>query len=192
MSERYTRTAIVFHWVIAGLVLGNILLAWTFKTFDDYPWTQHVTNTHKTFGITVLGLALMRLLWRLTHRPPPFHPAIAGWQARAARIAHAGLYGLILAMPLSGWIYDSAWEWAADVPIDFWGLFEMPRIPWIMDMPQSHAKEQLDVIAGKVHVFLSYVLYALLAAHLAGAAKHQWLDRVPTLQRMTFRGNVRA
>jgi cytochrome b561 len=57
-----------------------------------------------------------------------------------------------------------------------------------MDMPQSHAKELLDVVAGKVHVGLSYVLYALLAAHLIGAAKHQWFDRVPTLQRMTFRG----
>jgi cytochrome b561 len=190
VSDRYTRTAIVFHWVIAVLVLGNIALAWTFKTWSDYPWTQMVTNTHKTIGITVLGLALMRLLWRLTHPPPPFSPAISRWQIRAARLGHAGLYLLILAMPLSGWIYDSAWEWAADVPIDFWGLFEMPRIPWIMDMPQSPAKERLDVIAGKVHVFLSYMLYALLAAHLIGAAKHQWFDRVPTLQRMTFRGNV--
>jgi cytochrome b561 len=191
VSDRYSRTAIVFHWVIAALVLGNIALAWTFKIFDDYPWTQYVTNTHKTVGITVLGLALMRLLWRLTHRPPPLDPAIPRWQARAARLGHAGLYFLILAMPISGWIYDSAWEWATKVPIDFWGLFEMPRIPWIMDMPQGPAKEQLDATAGKLHDYLSYLLYALLAAHLAGAAKHQWFDRIPTLQRMTFRGNVR-
>ncbi len=191
MSDRYTRTAIVFHWVIAVLVLCNIALAWTFKIFDDYPWTQYVTNTHKTIGITVLGLALMRLLWRIGHPPPPFNAAIPRWQVKAARLGHAGLYFLILAMPLSGWIYDSAWEWAADVPIDFWGLFEMPRIPWIMDMPPSHAKELLDVVAGKIHVGLSFVLYFLLAAHLAGAIKHQWFDRIPTLQRMTFRGNVR-
>ena len=191
MSDRYTRTAIVFHWVIAVLVLCNIALAWTFKIFDDYPWTQYVTNTHKTIGITVLGLALMRLLWRIGHPPPPFNAAIPRWQVKSARLGHAGLYFLILAMPLSGWIYDSAWEWAADVPIDFWGLFEMPRIPWIMDMPPSHAKELLDVVAGKIHVGLSFVLYFLLAAHLAGAIKHQWFDRIPTLQRMTFRGNVR-
>jgi cytochrome b561 len=189
--DRYTRTAIVFHWVIAVLVLGNIALAWTFKIFDDYPWTQYVTNTHKTVGITVLGLASMRLLWRLSHRPPPFNPAIPARQVKAARLAHGGLYVLILAMPLSGWIYDSAWEWATEVPIDFWGLFEMPRIPWIMNMPPGHAKELLDVVAGKIHVGLSFVLYFLLAAHLAGAIKHQWFDRIPTLQRMTFRGNVR-
>ena len=188
MTGRYTRIAIIFHWVIAFLVIANIALAWTFKTWDDRPWTQSVTNTHKTFGITVLGLALMRLLWRLGHRPPPFSPAIPRWQATAARFGHGALYFIILAMPLSGWIYDSAWEWAAAVPIDFWGLFEMPRIPWIMNMLPGPTKEAIDVIAGKVHVGLSYLLYALLAAHLIGAFKHQWIDRVPTLQRMTFRG----
>ncbi|HLB83326.1 MAG TPA: cytochrome b/b6 domain-containing protein, partial [Steroidobacteraceae bacterium] len=60
MTERYTRIAIVFHWVIAAFVVTNIALAWTFKMWDDRPWTQSVTNTHKTIGITVLGLALMR------------------------------------------------------------------------------------------------------------------------------------
>jgi cytochrome b561 len=190
MSDRYTRTAIIFHWVIAVLVITNIALAWTFKIWSDYPWTQSVTNTHKTIGITVLGLALMRLLWRIGHRPPPLSPAIPRWQAVAARTGHAALYFIILAMPLSGWIYDSAWEWAADVPIDFWGLFEMPRIPWIMNMPPSPAKEALDVAAGKIHVALSYLLYFLLAVHLIGAFKHQWIDRVPTLERMTFRGAV--
>ena len=187
-GSRYTRTAIVFHWLIAVLALTNIALAWTFKTWSDYPWTQSVTNLHKTVGITVLGLALMRLLWRIAHRPPPFSRAIPRWQFAAARTGHAALYFVIIAMPLSGWIYDSAWEWAADVPIDVFGLFEMPRIPWVMNMPPGPAKEALDVAAGKIHVWLSYLLYLLLAAHLVGAAKHQWFDRVPTLERMTFRG----
>jgi len=187
-ADRYTRIAIVFHWVIAALVIANIGLAWTFKTWSDYPWTQSVTNTHKTIGITVLGLALMRLLWRIGHRPPPFSPAIPRWQILAARTGHASLYFMIIAMPLSGWIYDSAWEWAADVPIDVFGLFEMPRIPWVMNIAPSPAKEMLDVVAGKIHVALSYLLYFLLAAHLIGALKHQRIDRVPTLQRMTFGG----
>ena len=108
----------------------------------------------------------------------------------AARTGHAGLYFIILAMPLSGWIYDSAWEYAADVPIDVFGLFEMPRIAWVADIPPE-PKKVLDVIAGKVHVWLSYLLYVLLGAHLIGAIKHQWFDRVPTLQRMTFRGAAR-
>ena len=188
--DRYTRTAIIFHWVIAVLVISNISLAWTFKTWPDYSWTQAVTNTHKTIGITVLGLALMRLLWRIGHRPPPLSPLIPRWQVTAARAGHAGLYFIIVAMPLSGWIYDSAWEYAPDVPINVFGLFEMPRIAWVADMPAG-PKKALDTIAGRVHVGLSYVLYSLLAAHLTGAAKHQWFDRVPTLQRMTFRGAER-
>ena len=187
MTERYTRIAIVFHWVIAAFVVANIALAWTFKIWDDRPWTQSVTNTHKTIGITVLGLALMRLLWRIAHRPPPLSPAIPRWQAVAARTGHAALYFLIIAMPLSGWIYDSAWEYAADVPIDFFGLFEMPRIAWVADMPAGPKKE-VDELFHHVHEWLSYLLYVLLAAHLAGALKHQYFDRIPTLQRMTFRG----
>jgi cytochrome b561 len=187
VTERYTRTAIVLHWVIAVFVVTNIALAWTFKTWDDRPWTQSVTNAHKTFGITVLGLALMRLLWRIAHRPPPLSPAIPRWQAVAARSGHAALYFMIFAMPISGWIYDSAWEYAADVPIDFFGLFEMPRIGWVAGMPAGPKKE-LDELFHHVHEWLSYMLYVLLAAHLAGALKHQYFDRIPTFQRMTFRG----
>ena len=186
-GDRYTRTAIIFHWIIAVLVITNICLAWTFKIWPDYSWTQSVTNTHKTIGITVLGLALMRLLWRIGHRPPPFSTSIPHWQAVAARTGHASLYFMILAMPLSGWIYDSAWEYAADVPIDFFGLFEMPRIAWVANMAPE-PKKALDEVAHIVHEWLSYLLYVLLAAHLIGAFKHQWFDRVPTLERMTFRG----
>ena len=185
-GDRYTRTAIVFHWLIAVLVISNIILAWIFHTVPD-DVAQPYTNAHKTIGITVLGLALMRLLWRLTHRPPPLSPAIPRWQVAAARVSHAALYFMILAMPLSGWIYDSAWEWAESVPINVFGLFEMPRIGWVMDMAPE-PKKVLDEIAGKVHVWLSYLLYVLLAAHLIGAFKHQWFDRIPTLERMTFRG----
>jgi cytochrome b561 len=185
-GDRYTRTAIIFHWIIAGMVLINITLAWTWDHVPD-PYTQAVTNAHKTIGITVLGLAVMRLLWRIGHRPPPFSPAIPRWQVIAARTGHAALYVIIIAMPLSGWIYDSAWEYADSVPIDVFGLFEMPRIAWVADIP-AEPKKVLDELAGKVHVGLSYVLYSLVAAHLIGAAKHQWFDRIPVLQRMTFRG----
>jgi len=189
VADRYTRTAIIFHWVIAVLVISNIILAWTFKTVPDDK-AQPFTNAHKTIGICVLGLALMRLLWRIGHRPPAFSPAIPRWQVIAARTGHAALYFMILAMPLSGWIYDSAWEWAASVPISVFGLFEMPRIAWVANMAPE-PKKVLDEWSGDVHVALSYVLYVLVAAHLIGAAKHQWFDRVPTLQRMTFRGVAR-
>ncbi len=185
-GDGYSRTAIILHWLIAALVIGNLILAWIFHTVPA-EIAQPYTNAHKTIGITVLGLALLRLLWRIGHPPPPFSPAIPRWQIIAARTGHAALYFIIFAMPLSGWIYDSAWEYAADVPIDVFGLFEMPRIAWVADLPPE-PKKALDIAAGKAHVWLSYLLYVLLAAHLIGAFKHQWFDRVPTLQRMTFRG----
>jgi cytochrome b561 len=188
-GDRYTRTAIIFHWLIAALVISNLILALIFHTVPD-EIAQPYTNAHKTIGITVLGLAVMRLLWRIGHRPPPFSPAIPRWQVVAARSGHAALYFMIIAMPLSGWIYDSAWEYAADVPIDVFGLFEMPRIAWVANMAPE-PKKALDEFAHEVHVWLSYLLYVLLAAHLIGAAKHQWFDRIPTLQRMTFRGTER-
>jgi cytochrome b561 len=188
-GDRYSRTAIILHWLIAALVIGNLILAWIFHTVP-VEIAQPYTNAHKTIGITVLGLALLRLLWRIGHPPPPFNPAIPRWQVIAARTGHAALYFIIFAMPLSGWIYDSAWEYAADVPIDVFGLFEMPRIAWVTDL-SPEPKKAFDNVAGYAHVWLSYLLYVLLAAHLIGAFKHQWLDRVPTLQRMTFRSAKR-
>ncbi len=137
-GDRYTRTAIVLHWLIAAMVISTIILAWIFHTVPA-EIAQPYTNAHKTIGITVLGLALLRLLWRVAHRPPPFSPALPRWQRVAARTGHAGLYFIILAMPLSGWIYDSAWEYAADVPIDVFGLFEMPRIAWVASKPARFA-----------------------------------------------------
>jgi len=189
IGQRYTRTAIILHWAIAALVIINVILAWTFDFLPD-SIAQPVTNTHKTIGIVVLGFALMRLLWRIGHRPPPFSPAISRWQVVAARVGHAALYFMIVAMPLSGWIYDSAWEWASSYPINVLGLFEMPRLAWVANMAPE-AKKVLDEWSGAIHVWLSYVLYVLLAAHLIGAAKHQWFDRVPTIERMMFRGVAR-
>ena len=188
MSDRYTRTAIILHWVIAALVIANITLAWTFKIWPDYSWTQSVTNAHKTIGITVLGLALMRLLWRIGHRPPPFSPAIPRWQVVAARAGHAALYFMILAMPLSGWIYDSAWEYAADVPIDVFGLFEMPRIAWVANMAPE-PKKALDELA-----HISARVAELPAVRPARGASHRRSASTSgstacrRLQRMTFRG----
>jgi cytochrome b561 len=189
VENHYTRTAVVFHWLISAMVITNIVLAWIFNNVPDETAPPY-TTAHKTIGITVLGLALMRLLWRFAHKPPPFDPAIPRWNLKAARVSHFLLYFMILAMPLSGWIYDSAWEWASSYPISVFGWFEMPRIRWVVNMAPE-PKKALDEWAGKVHVWLSYLLYLLLAAHLIGAFKHQWLDRVPTLQRMTFRGAER-
>ena len=88
-----------------------------------------------------------------------------------------------IALPLSGWMHDSAWKDAATHPMQLFGLFEWPRIGWIMDI-EAAAKENLHTVLGGVHTWAGYVLYGLFALHLIGALKHQFLDGEAELQRM--------
>jgi cytochrome b561 len=180
--QRYTRTAIAFHWVIAALITVNVILALSADYLPD-DWVRPVIDTHKSIGITVLGLAVMRLLWRATHRPPPLPPAYPRWERLGAHAAHVTLYLLIFALPLSGWLHDSAWKDAATHPMLLFGLVPWPRIGWVMDTAPA-LKATLHDNFGAFHTWAGYVLYGVFALHVIGALKHQWIDRQPELQRM--------
>lgn len=181
---RYTKTAMVLHWLIALLMVCNVAMIWF---VDHYPdeWVRPVIDTHKSIGITVLGLALLRILWRIANPPPPLPESYAGWEKRASHVAHISLYVLMLAMPLSGWLHDSAWKDAATHPMKLFGLFDWPRISFIMNV-EPQAKEQLHTVFGNIHSLLAYVLIALFVLHVAGALKHQFVDKQRQLQRMWF------
>jgi cytochrome b561 len=181
-TTRYSRTAIALHWLIAIAVITNVALAWIWPHLADDS-VRPVIDTHKSIGVTVLGLAIMRLLWRTTHRPPSLPAGYALWEARASRVTHALLYVLILAMPLTGWIMDSAWKDAATHPMAWFGMFQWPRIGFIMHLDPA-VREQVHVIFGAAHEWLSYLLYGLFALHVAGALKHQLIDGEAELQRM--------
>ena len=183
MTNRYTTTAIVLHWLIALLIVCNVLMIWF---VDEYPdeWVRPVIDTHKSIGITVLGLALMRILWRISHRPPQLEVK-SRMEKFAAHLVHGLLYVLIVAMPLSGWMHDSAWKDAATHPMKLFGLFEWPRLSFIMNI-EPVTKERLHNIFGDIHSLLAYVLYALFVLHVAGALKHQFVDKQRQLQRMGF------
>ncbi|MBA3897517.1 MAG: cytochrome b [Sphingomonadaceae bacterium] len=171
MPERYTRVAIAFHWFVAILIVTNVALALSWPHVADESVRPLIGN-HKSIGMTVLGLAIMRLLWRLTHRPPPYPPVYARWETRLAHWVHAGLYVLMFALPLSGWIMDSAWEKAADNPNYYFGLFEWPRIAAIMALDPV-TKKQVHEGFGAAHEIAGYILYLLVFLHVAGALKHQ-------------------
>ncbi|MBE7209539.1 MAG: cytochrome b [Gluconacetobacter diazotrophicus] len=181
-GTRYTRTAMALHWAVAALVIGNLALAWSIGWFPDIA-VRPAIDTHKSIGITVLGLVLMRVLWRLGHPPPPLPADHPRWERGMAHAAHAGLYALILAMPVSGWIHDSAFKDAARFPLRLFGLVPWPRIGAIMRMDPA-AKEALHARWFAIHVWLSYALLALLALHLLGVLKHELLDGKPVLGRM--------
>jgi len=185
VNTRYTQTAIVLHWLVAALMITNVIMAWTFDYLPDR-YAQPVTDTHKSVGIIVLGLGLLRLLWRMGHQPPALLRSLPRWQNRLARTTHVALYVLMFGLPLSGWIYDSAWKDAPSYPIHFFGLFDWPRIAWVAHQP-AELKEKLDSFFGSTHHILGYFLYGLFALHVAGALKHQILDKDPELQRMMLR-----
>ena len=181
---RYTRTAVVLHWLIAALIVANVVLALSAESLPD-DWVRPVIDAHKSTGITVLGLVLLRILWRIGHPPPPLPRSYARWERIGAHVAHGALYALMLLLPISGWMHDSAWKDAAAHPMQLFGLVPWPRIGWIMQIEPA-TKEQLHDLFGNFHTAFGYVLYVLLFLHIAGALKHQWLDRQQELQRMTL------
>lgn len=181
-QTRYTRIAIALHWLIAVLMIVNIALI---LLVDRYPdeWVRPAVDTHKSIGITVLGLVIMRILWRATHRPPAMPDSYGAFERFAAHLAHGALYVLMILLPLSGWMHDSAWKDAATHPMQLFGLFEWPRIGWIMAIEPT-VKETWHTVLGGVHEWAGYVLYVLVGLHVLAALKHQFLDGERELQRM--------
>jgi len=182
LSPRYTRTAIVLHWLIALLIALNVGLILTVDFFPD-ALVRPVVDTHKSIGVTVLGLVLLRLLWRLTHPAPPLPADYPRWERASAHAVHILLYGLMLWMPLSGWFHDSAWKDAATHPMYWFGTFEWPRVGFIANVP-ADTKEMLHTLLGQLHSGGAYVLYAAFVLHVAGALKHQFFDKEAVLRRM--------
>jgi len=186
-AQKYTRVAVLLHWLIALLILTNVVLGLTAALLPDGALSDTairlLIDTHKSIGITVLGLAILRVLWRFTHRPPPLPAEFPGWERAAAHAAHVALYVLIFAMPLTGWLHDSAWVAAASHPMYLYGLVPWPRVGFIMNLDPA-TKEQLHNQFGALHTACSYALYGVLALHVAGALKHQWIDRHSVIRRM--------
>ncbi len=183
---RYSAVAIVLHWSIAGLIAANLLLGWTFRSFE--PETRRlIMATHRSIGLTVLMLTCMRILWRLTHKRPPFPEHLGPFVRTIASAVHATLYGLTLAVPLAGWILSSSWQ--PPRAFRFWGL----PFPFFPEPPMSaDATRALLNGAAIVHERLAWVLAALVLLHVSGALKHQLLDRDGELGRMMPGTRIRA
>jgi cytochrome b561 len=184
LPARYTTPAIVLHWLIALGIMTNVVLVWVVDSLPD-DVQRPTINLHKSIGLTVLGLAVMRLLWRLTHTPPALPAGTRPWERASAHAAHVVLYVLIFALPLTGWIHDSAWKDAASHPLNLYGVIPWFRIGAIQSLPAA-TKEQVHALFSEIHESCGYVLYAVFAVHVAGALKHQFLDARPSLRRIWF------
>ena len=182
VPARYTRVAMVLHWVVAVLIIGNVALGLAADSLPE-DWIRSAVDTHKSIGMTVLGLAVLRLLWRFANPPPPLPEGFSRLERLGAHAAHVALYVLIFALPVSGWIHDSAWSGAATHPFLLWGVVPHIRIGAIVALDPA-TREQIHATFFALHVWFGYALYALLAAHILGALKHQFWDGEPELQRM--------
>lgn len=185
-ARRYTSLAITLHWLVAIGIIVNVALAWIWPVVADEQ-VRSLIDLHKSVGITVLGLAVLRLLWRFGNKPPALPDGYAPWEVRLSHATHILLYLIIFAMPITGWLHDSAWKDAATHPMYLFGLFEWPRIGFIMDMDPV-TKERLHDIFGEMHEIAAKIIYVLFALHVLGALKHQFLDKEDELQRMWFSG----
>jgi cytochrome b561 len=137
---------------------------------------------HKSFGFTILGLALLRLTWRLAHRPPSFPETMKGWEKSAAHVVHWGFYFIILVMPLAGWIMVSASP--TNIPTLLYKTLPMPHIGFIHALPMD-ARKTTEDLAGLAHFLLAWLVMLLIVLHLGAVLKHQFWDKDGVLYRMS-------
>ncbi|HCP82513.1 MAG TPA: cytochrome B [Octadecabacter sp.] len=176
-STRYGAVARFFHWSIALLVLADIALGlvgkFTPRTGETAGFLQLLYSTHKTIGVLVLGLAVLRVLWAISQpRPVPIHPERRA-ETFAAETAHWLLYVAIFVLPLSGWVMHSAEVGFAPI---WW--------PFGQNLPFVPKSEGVAETAAAIHWIAGIVLVATVAAHIGGALKHAVVDRDATLARM--------
>lgn len=175
---RYATFTIVLHWLIAVLLAFEVALG---LNMEDARGTAKfaVFQLHKSVGITILLLVLLRIVWRFHRRPPAL--TATGWERALALVVHGAFYLLLLALPVSGWIVVSASKIA--VPTLLYGTVPWPHLPGFATMATG-AKQAWNHTAEFVHVNLVNVLYLLVALHVAGALKHHFIDRDGDMARM--------
>lgn len=184
MIERYSKVAVVLHWLVA---IGIFLNLYYGLTFDDMPKDQvrAAVELHKSVGITVLGLVILRILWRASHKPPVPLASLSPFERRLSTGIHHLLYSLSWLIPLTGWLHDSAWKEAASHPLVLFKTVPWFRIPLFNGLSPA-GKDRAHDLLGSAHSLLAWVLMGALLLHVAGALKHQLLDRQKLLQRMWF------
>jgi len=174
---RYTTTAILLHWLMALLIFAVFPLGLYMPDLKLSPAKLQLYSYHKWIGIMLLMLAVLRVLWRSTHTPPPLPDTIARWQQIASGALHQLLYVLMLVVPMSGWLMSSA----KGVQTVLFGLFPLPDLV-VRDKASGHFLENL-------HQNLNYLLLLLVVAHIIAALKHRYLDHDEVMARMLTKGD---
>ncbi len=176
-GPRYGAVAIGFHWLLALMIVGSLGVGLYMSDLPFSPLRLKLYNWHKWAGITILALSSLRLLWRLSRRPPPLPATVLAamptWQQHAHTATHVALYLLFFAVPLTGWAYSSA----AGFQIVWFGVLPLPD--WV-----AVNKPLADAVLKPLHATCALTLGALVLLHIAATLKHQFLDHDGLLWRM--------
>ncbi|WP_368561750.1 cytochrome b [Pseudoxanthomonas sp. UTMC 1351] len=177
-AERWGAVSQLFHWIIVVLILVIAYLGLTMTGLPNGPRKINIYALHKSIGLTILALVTLRLLWRLYAGAPAPVVGTPTWQHRIASITHFGLYLLLFAMPLSGWLFNSA----AGYPLQWFKLFNLPAI--------ASRNDGLKALAETAHTTMFWILVALVLAHAGAAFYHHLFQNDDTLKRMLPRRRV--
>jgi cytochrome b561 len=187
LNGRYTSIAVALHWLVA---IGIIFNLWKGLGFDALEAAHPdqigaAVGLHKSIGITVIGLVLLRVLWKIGHPGPAPLPALKPWERKLSTGVHHLLYLLMLVVPLAGWLHDSAWKAGAAHPLVLFRVIPWFRFPFFSGLSDA-GKDYWHDLFGGVHTITAYVLIGALVLHVAGALKHQFLDGQAQFRRMWF------
>ena len=171
-ADRWGGVSITLHWLTALMILGLVVVGFLMQELGNSPTKIQVYGLHKSIGLTVLALTVLRLLWRLFTGVPEPVPGMPRWQRWASNASHGALYLILLAMPLSGWLYNSA----SGFPLKWFGLFALPKL--------SGYDADVKAFALGAHETLFLALAAIVTVHALAALKHHHFDRDRTLVRM--------
>lgn len=179
-THGYGHIAIAFHWTMAVLIVVMLALGLYMTSLPPTDaGTFQLYQLHKSIGFVVLALATLRIVWRLLNRSPKLPDGMTAIERLAAHLGHAGLYALMFALPLSGWLMVSASPW--NIPTVLFEVLPVPHLPVPAFLGDKNAAEATLKL---VHEAAAWFLIALLVVHIAAALKHHFISRDATLRRM--------
>ena len=170
--ERYGAVAMTLHWLIAAALLTNIALGLYVAEViaDSDPLYDPALQFHKSVGLTVLALSLVRVVWRVVNPAPPLPQAMSPAIKSLAHLSHFCLYLVIIVIPLTGWLMVSASRSAA--PTDYFGLLHWPNLPFFVNLARPE-KRALHHGFNVAHLYLALSALALVPIHVLGAFYHR-------------------
>ncbi len=170
--DQWGSVSIALHWLTLLLICGMATVGLLMVEMDNGPAKIQVYALHKSFGLTVLGLTVLRLLWRLAVGTPRPVRGTPMWQDALARMTHGALYVVLLAVPISGWWFNSA----AGFPLRWFSLVHLPKL--------TTFDPAIKALAKQTHENLFWLLAGLICVHAAAALWHHYRIKDRTLARM--------